>query len=130
MQLFCHQQFAHWSGFFPLGHVPGDSSWDSYLGNFVAQDNSRGANGTCRFTEIGCYFCTYDDIYFISSYTKGCVRYGIFLYIRLHYVPQDCPRMSRGTLVSCGILIGCPMVIPHDHKQQTNAKICSTYTIV
>ena len=51
---------------------------------------------------IGLYFCTYDDADFISSYAKVCVRYGIFLYIRLQYVPGDCPGMSRGgKLVPC-----------------------------
>ena len=45
---------------------------------------------------------TYDDTDFISSYAKVIVRYGMFLYIRLQYVPGVCPNMSRGKRAPCG----------------------------
>ena len=44
----------------------------------------------------------YDDTYFISSYAKLCVYYGMFLYIRVQYVPGVWPNMSRGTQDPCG----------------------------
>ena len=38
----------------------------------------------------------YDDKYLISSYAKVCLRYCMFLYIRVQYVPGVCPNMYWG----------------------------------
>ena len=35
------------------------------------------------------YFFTYDDTYLMSLYMKGCVCYGIFLYIRHRHIPRE-----------------------------------------
>ena len=71
------------SEFFPPGHLLWDISRGNFPGRFVAQDKSRDTNCPVRWTGIGCYLCTYDDIYLIILYVKGCIRYGVFIYIRL-----------------------------------------------
>ena len=49
---------------------------------------------------------------FISVYAKVCVRYGLFLYIRLQYVPVFPPNMSQGKRPPCGKY--------HQRNQRTN----------
>ena len=72
---------------FPSDVIPGDYCWDSPLGQFVPWEYSWHTIGT-RFFQGSCpwirwYFCTYDYTYFISSYAKLCIIYGMFLYIHL-----------------------------------------------
>ena len=89
LQQFCHQQFACWrefycySDFFLPGRVWGDISRYSFPVNFVAQDHSQDENCPGRCRGIRDYFYTNNDISYIRSYAKGCVCWGIFIYMHL-----------------------------------------------
>ena len=76
--------------------LPGDISWDNILVHLVAQDNSQDANCPGRCPGIEWYFYNLNHTYLIRLYAKGCVNYGMFIYICLQYVPGDCPVISRG----------------------------------
>ena len=115
-------QFARWSEFCPPGRCTGGelfldrilSCWEiilggmshgNFLGVFFPQENTK--QHLTHYWGVICpriclgiiwYFYTYDGTDFISSYAKVCVHYGMFLYIRLQYVPGFCPNISRGTL--------------------------------
>ena len=98
MAIFSLERIFRLSEFCPLGCVLGDISWDNFLGHLIDQENYQDANCPRICTGIGWYFCTYDDTYLISLYAKVCVRYGIFLYIRLS-TPREivpaCPGRDR-----------------------------------
>ena len=82
------------------GTVPGVFiPWDNYWQHLT---HYWGANCPGKCLGISRYFCTYDDTYFISSYAKLCVHYGMFLYICVHYVLGVCPNISQGTRAPCG----------------------------
>ena len=90
------------SGTLPVVFLPCDNTsqhlkhyWDTIL------------PGRC--IEIIWYFCTYDHADLISLYVKVCVRYGIFIHIRLKYVPVVFPNMSWGTWALCGTTKGKKM---------------------
>ena len=65
--------------FSPQDVVPVDISQDNLPGHLFSQDNSMYENFPRRFPSIGWNLFTYDDIYLISPYAKGYVRYGMFL---------------------------------------------------
>ena len=86
-----------------------DMSRGTVPGVFVSRDNYWqhlthywDANFPRRCLGISWYFCTYDDKYFIILYAKVCIRYSMFLYIRLQYALVIWPNMSRGTRAPCG----------------------------
>ena len=84
--------------------VPGDGTvnFRSPGQLLTTLDTLLGRNCPGKCLGISCYFCSYDDTDFICSYEKLCVRYGMFLYIRLQYVLGVCPNMSWGTRPPCG----------------------------
>ena len=123
IQFGCWSEFYRWSDFLPPGRCPGGQfSLERIFclpgklscGTFpvgLSWDFCAPGKHLTHYWDVICpkrclgiiwYLCTYDDTYLIRLYVKVCVRYGMFLYIRLQYVPGVCPNMSRGTLSPFG----------------------------
>ena len=86
---------------FPRGYLPVQPlETISCSGKHLKNSRYTHCHGRCL--RIGWYFCTWNDTYLISLYEKGCICYGMFLYICSQYVAEDCPVMSWWTLVMCG----------------------------
>ena len=94
-----------WRKFRRTGKTTGEIYQGTILGVFVPWDNYWqhlthywDANFPGRCLGISCYFCTYYGTYLISSYTKVCVRYVMFLYIHLQCIHGVYPKISQVTL--------------------------------
>ena len=84
-----------------VGHVP----WDgprSFRSPVQHLTHYWDANCPERCLGISWYFCTYNDTDFISLHAKVCVRYDMFICIRLQYAPGICPNISQGTRAPYG----------------------------
>ena len=89
----------------PREIVSKEISWDNHRENLYPRTTLGKLPGKNLYKEMSwvrVVLCNYEDTDLIILYVKGCVRYGMFIYMCIQYVLGDFPDMSRGRQVPWG----------------------------